>query len=135
MHKNDLPAPATTSVPDLCDVPCFNEEVVKRVQVSQPDEEALERIRKTFSLLADRSRLLILHALQEGGELCVCDVAHVLGTSVSTASHHLRRLRTSGLLEARRDGKLVLYSATPSWAGRLPAWAMEELRGKELQGT
>ena len=43
-------------------------------------------------------------------ELCVCDVAHLMGISVATASHHLRLLRNMGLAKYRKEGKLVFYS-------------------------
>lgn len=75
-----------------------------------PDEEQLEEARVAFSALADRARLKILHALKDGEELCVCDVAHVLGTSVSAASHHLRKLRDLRILKHRNDGKMAFYS-------------------------
>jgi len=58
-----------------------------------PSEQTIEDTRALFAALADRARLKILYSLTHAEELCVCDVAHVLGTSVSTASHHLRKLR------------------------------------------
>jgi len=130
MYKNDLARPASRSRvnPDLCDVPCFEEEVVWRVRLSQPDEGTLEGTRKIFALLADQNRLLILHALQTGRELCVCDLAHVLDTSVATASHHLRRLRDLGLLSTRRQGKLVLYSLSTSWVADMTRQALREVK-------
>jgi ArsR family transcriptional regulator, lead/cadmium/zinc/bismuth-responsive transcriptional repressor len=102
---------------------------VRRVRLSLPPGETLEEMQATFRLLADRSRLLILHALREGEELCVCDVAHVLGASVSMASHHLRRLRDFGLLDARRDGKLVLYSLRHRWVTEVAARVRREAEG------
>ncbi|MEX2526556.1 MAG: metalloregulator ArsR/SmtB family transcription factor [Gemmatimonadota bacterium] len=132
MHTNDLTPVQTRSstpatVPELCDVPCFEEEIVRRVRSSIPDEAALERTRKIFALLADRNRLLILHALRTEGELCVCDLAHVLSTSVSTASHHLRKLRELGLLVSRQEGKLVLYSLSSPWAADMTRQVLEEV--------
>ena len=63
-----------------------------------------------FGALADGTRLKLLHALRGGEELCVCDVAHVLGMSVSSASHHLRKLRDLRILKYRNDGKMAYYS-------------------------
>ena len=74
-----------------------------------------------FNALADRARLKILCAVREGEELCVCDVAHVLGTTISTASHHLRKLRDLKLLKYRSDGKMAYYSLRDEYAGRLVA--------------
>lgn len=79
-----------------------------------------------FAALADRTRLRILYALREGEELCVCDVAHVLGTSVSTASHHLRKLRDLKLLRYRNDGKMAYYSLNNRFAGKLVREALNQ---------
>ena len=69
-----------------------------------PSEETLEETRVLFAALSDRARMKILCARKNGGELCVCDVAHVLGTTISTVSHHLRKLRGLKLLRSLRDG-------------------------------
>ena len=94
----------------LCNVPCFKGDLVARLRRGLPDQEDLEEARKLFAALADRHRLRILSALRRGEELCVCDVAHVLGVAVSVASHHLRKLRELGILKDRDDGKMVYYS-------------------------
>lgn len=96
--------------PDLCDVPCFKQALVARLRADVPHDDTLEEIRTRFSALADRTRLKVLYALIEGGELCVCDVAHVVGMSVSAASHHLRKLRDLRILKYRTDGKMTYYS-------------------------
>ena len=75
-----------------------------------PSDADVEEARIRFAALADKNRLKVLHALGLGGELCVCDVAHVLGLTVSTASHHLRKLRDLGILQHRVDGKMTYYS-------------------------
>ena len=104
---------------DLCDVPCFKEGLVARLRKAVPEDEQLEEIRVLFSTLADKTRLKILHALKEGDELCVCDVAHVLGMSVSAASHHLRKMRDLKILKYRNDGKMAYYSVRDRFAGKL----------------
>lgn len=119
------PSPVSSST-DLCDVPCFEAEVVRRVRLARPDEAALEATQKVFALLADRNRLLVLHALREAGELCVCDLAHVLGVSVSATSHHLRRLFELGLVETRREGKLVHYSLSNPWPAAVVEQVLQE---------
>jgi DNA-binding transcriptional ArsR family regulator len=92
-----------------------------------PPENLLEEAEILFRALADRARLKILVALCDGEELCVCDVAHVLGVSISTASHHLRKLRDLKLLQYRNDGKMAYYSLRNELAGRLVASALEEV--------
>lgn len=94
----------------LCNVPCFKGALVARLRRKMPDERSLDRARALFALLGDRHRLRILSALKDGEELCVCDVAHVLGVGVSVASHHLRKLRDLRILRDRDDGKMVYYS-------------------------
>ena len=106
---------------DLCHIPCLKEALVKRLQGTMPTEELLEDARALFAALADRARLKILHALKDGEELCVCDVAHVLGCSVSTASHHLRKLRDLKLLTYRSNGKMAYYSLRNGFAAELVA--------------
>jgi len=75
-----------------------------------PEEHRLTRAGTLFALLADHQRLKILLALRAGHELCVGEVARVLGVSVSVASHHLRKLRDLGILENRGEGKQAYYS-------------------------
>lgn len=109
---------------ELCDIPCFKEGLVKKLRGKMPPEEVIEETRVLFGALADRARLKILHALKHADELCVCDVAHVLGSSVSTASHHLRKLRDLKLLKYRNDGKMSYYSLRDEFAVRLVAEAL-----------
>ncbi len=104
---------------DLCNVPCFKEDLVARLRRTVPDDDQLEDTRVLFAALADKTRLKILHALKDGDELCVCDVAHVLGMSVSAASHHLRKMRDLKILKYRNDGKMAYYSVRDHFAGKL----------------
>jgi DNA-binding transcriptional ArsR family regulator len=92
-----------------------------------PPDAVLEETEILFGALADRARLKILFALGNGEELCVCDVAHVLGVSISTASHHLRKLRDLKLLRYRNDGKMSYYSLRDELAGRLVTSTLEEV--------
>ncbi|HEY8727131.1 MAG TPA: metalloregulator ArsR/SmtB family transcription factor, partial [Gaiellaceae bacterium] len=61
---------------------------------------------------ADPTRLTLALALRDGGELCVCDLAWVLERAQNLVSHHLRALRSGGLVDYRREGKMALYSLT-----------------------
>lgn len=88
-------------------VPCFRQELVKRLRAEMPSDEQIEDARSLLAAVADKNRLKVLHALRLGGKLCVCDVAHVLGMSISTASHHLRKLRDLGILAHRNEGKMT----------------------------
>lgn len=77
--------------------------------------------------LSDPTRLVLADALAEGGELCVCDLAWVLGRSQNLVSHHLRTLRSCGLVSSRRDGKLVMYTLTEAGRSLLGAVLGAEL--------
>lgn len=110
--------PRLASGGDLCNVRCFNQDVVSRIRLQLPSDEALTEARVLFAALADGTRLRILRALSLADELCVCDVAHVLGMSVAATSHHLRRLRELKILKLRNDGKMAYYAlANRSVAG------------------
>lgn len=128
MRLKDKPIPRLPSAgrEDLCNVPCFKKELVAQVTRSMPSDKALEEARVLFAALADRTRLRILHALLVADELCVCDVAHVLGMSVAAASHHLRKLRQLGILKFRNDGKMVYYSLRDRFAADLVTHALRQ---------
>lgn len=71
--------------------------------------EAVEALAETFRVLGDPTRVRILDALA-GGELCVCDIAALVGISESAVSHQLRLLRGMRLVRPRRAGRLVYYT-------------------------
>lgn len=104
---------------DICQVRCFNENLVVRVREEMPMDDTFEEAKILFAALADKSRLKILHALKDGNELCVCDVAVVLSVNIATASHHLRKLRDLKVLKYRNDGKLAYYSLRDEFVGEV----------------
>lgn len=71
-------------------------------------------IADVFGLLSDPSRVRVLFALLEAGEMCVCDLAEMVEMSPSALSHALRLLRTAGVLTNRRDGRMVRYRLADS---------------------
>jgi DNA-binding transcriptional ArsR family regulator len=99
-----LPQPAD----EICDVKHSHPDVVTSVRpvlVSQPAAEALAA---TFSVLGDPTRVRLLDALA-AQELCVCELAELVGISESAVSHQLRLLRSLRLVRSRRDGRMVFY--------------------------
>lgn len=110
-------------------IPCFKEKLVTRLKKQMPPEEVLENGLVLLSAISDRARLKILWAMRNGQELCVCDVSHVLGTTISTASHHLRKLRDLRVLKTRNDGKWTYYSLRSELAGDLVADLIKSVRG------
>ncbi len=67
------------------------------------------RLAQIFAALADPTRLQLISALNQR-ELCVCDLAAVLGMSQSAVSHQLRLLRALGLVRNRKEGRVVYYA-------------------------
>ncbi|KGR91264.1 ArsR family transcriptional regulator [Ureibacillus massiliensis 4400831 = CIP 108448 = CCUG 49529] len=94
---------------DMCEITCVDEEKVTRVQNKLAEENPLD-VAKFFKVLSDPTRVKIAYALAFEDELCVCDVANIVGSTTATASHHLRNLRELGLAKSRKEGKLVFYS-------------------------
>lgn len=94
---------------DCCEIFCFDEEKVSRLKGEIQQEDTLS-VAKIFKALADDTRVKVAYALSQEDELCVCDVANIVGCTMATASHHLRLLRNMGLAKYRKEGKLVFYS-------------------------
>ncbi|WP_336867358.1 metalloregulator ArsR/SmtB family transcription factor, partial [Peribacillus frigoritolerans] len=67
-------------------------------------------VAKIFKALSDDTRIKIAYSLSLEDELCVCDVANIVGATTATTSHHLRLLKNLGLANYRKEGKLVYYS-------------------------
>ncbi|WP_234404802.1 ArsR/SmtB family transcription factor [Paenibacillus bouchesdurhonensis] len=74
------------------------------------NEEDISGMAQMFKALSDPNRMKIAYLLQQKEELCVCDVASILNSSVATASHHLRLLRQMDITKSRKEGKNVFYS-------------------------
>jgi ArsR family transcriptional regulator, lead/cadmium/zinc/bismuth-responsive transcriptional repressor len=88
-------------------------ERVAAVQRRMPAAAGFRHLAETFSALGDPTRLRLLFALATD-ELCVCDLAVLLGVSVSAVSHQLRLLRGLRLVKCRREGRLSYYSLDDS---------------------
>ena len=91
---------------DVCEIFCSNPFKVSRLKATVNETKGLGELFKAF---ADETRATILYCLSRE-ELCVCDVAQILGMSVQAVSHHLRLLKASGIVRYRREGKVVFYS-------------------------
>jgi DNA-binding transcriptional ArsR family regulator len=94
---------------DRCDCDAIHEEVVAEVREKMPDEDILMDLADLFKVFSDSTRVKILCALQHS-EMCVCDIAFLLGMTKSAVSHQLRQLRQTRLVRNRKDGKVVYYS-------------------------
>ncbi len=86
-----------------------NRALVTELGGSMPDEEMFYRLSELYKVFGDSTRIKILYALFEA-EMCVCDIAALLGMNQSAISHQLRVLKQSQLVKFRRDGKAIYYS-------------------------
>lgn len=94
---------------DTCEIYCYDEKKVNRIQ-GELEKEDLYSVAQLFKALADENRAKISYSLCQDGELCVCDIANIIGSTVATASHHLRTLHKQGIVKYRKEGKLAFYS-------------------------
>ncbi len=94
---------------DRCDCTSIHEETVDAVRKEMLDDDVLMDLADTFKLFSDSTRMKILNALLHE-ELCVCDLAVLLGMTKSSVSHQLRILKQSDLVRYRKDGRVVYYS-------------------------
>ncbi len=116
---------------DQCEIFQYDSEKVDRLSKSM-DVEPFDVTAKIFKALADETRLKIAFLLASEEELCVCDVATIIGSSTATASHHLRLLKNIGLAKYRKEGKLVFYSLDDDHVKQLILNGLEH--GKEGKG-
>lgn len=94
---------------ECCDFIHAHEDIVKKVQKEMPSEDTLYDLTELFRIFGDSTRVRILYVLFEA-EMCVCDIAMLLGLTQSAVSHQLRALKNARLVKSRRDGKTVFYS-------------------------
>ncbi len=92
-----------------CEKVHVHQNVVRQVKERIPPVEQLYDLAELFKIFGDSTRIRILYLLLES-ELCVCDIAQLLGLTQSAISHQLRLLKQSKLVVARREGKTVFYS-------------------------
>ena len=94
---------------ECCDFIHAHEEIVEKVRQDLPDEDTLYDLSELFRIFGDSTRIRILYVLFEA-EMCVCDIAALLGMTQSAISHQLRALKNARLVKARREGKTVFYA-------------------------
>ncbi|MBA4073244.1 MAG: transcriptional regulator [Gemmatimonas sp.] len=97
---------------DVCQVRCINQSKVDLARAALPTPATLSGLTEFLRALGDLTRLQIICALgAEGvGELCVCDLATLVGVSDSAVSHSLRTLRQLGVVRYRKAGKIAYYA-------------------------
>ena len=113
---------------DACAAKVVDEARVEAARAQLLPENELEDLTQLFKLLGDATRARLLYALLEAGELCVCDLSAATGTPETNVSHALRLLRTTGIVKARRDGRMIFYSLDDAHVRMLLDVSREHLR-------
>ena len=96
-------------IAETCDCDIIHEDVVERVKKTLSEKDEYIELASLFKMFGDGSRVQLLHAL-EFEEMCVCDLAALLGITKSAVSHQLKALRLANLVKFRREGQNVYYS-------------------------
>jgi ArsR family transcriptional regulator len=115
----------------ICDCDVIHAEVVDAVKKKMPEDNDLYDVSDFFKVLGDSTRSKIIWALDEH-EMCVCDLAVLLGMTKSAISHQLRALREANLVVNRRDGKNVFYSLADDHVKQIFEKGLEHIREKKL---
>jgi DNA-binding transcriptional ArsR family regulator len=116
---------------DRCDLLCVDAPLAEGIRETLLEDRVAREAAERAKALSDPTRLTLAAALREardvveagedGGELCVCDLAWISARSQNLVSHHLKTLRSHGLVRSRRDGKLVMYGLTEEGSSLLAA--------------
>lgn len=103
------------------------EERTEQLQKNLPADEVLYDLAELFKLFGDSTRIKILYALLEAEELCVADVARLLGLTQPAISHQLRILKSGKLVKFRREGRTVYYSLADGHVRHIISQGMEHV--------
>jgi DNA-binding transcriptional ArsR family regulator len=113
--------------PDVCEIYYVNEDHVRSARQALSPEREILSLAETFKTLGDPTRVKVLQALSVE-ELCVCDLAKLLGISESATSHQLRVLRSQKLVRYRKEGKMAFYSFDDEHIDVLMKVALQHVR-------
>ena len=116
-----------TGSPDTCDVACLHPELVQEARAALPPAEDAQELAAVFGVLADPTRVRLVAALA-ARELCVCDMANVVGLRQSTVSHQLRLLRALRVVRFRKEGRIAYYTLDDAHIRGLLERGLEHIR-------
>ena len=109
-----------------CDCDAIHEDVLNEVRENMPEDAYLYELADLFKLFGDSTRIKILWALEQS-EMCVCDMAVLLGMTKSAISHQLRTLKQTNLVKFRKEGKNVFYSLKDDHVKKILEMGMEHI--------
>lgn len=119
-------------VKDKCECRIIHDEKVKEARQKALGDLATDDLCQTFKALGDVSRLKILWALAHQ-EMCVCDLAALLGITESAVSHQLRLLRTLRLVKNRREGTILYYRLADDHVSQLIRIALDHIQEPRIR--
>lgn len=111
----------------FCDCEVIHDEIVDEVRAKMTDMNEYSKLSSLFKVFGDCTRIRILHAL-ELHEMCVCDLAVLLGVTKSAVSHQLKQLRLSNLVKFRREGQVIFYSLADDHVKQIMDIGIEHIR-------
>ena len=111
---------------ECCDVTCVHNQIIEAVKEKMPAEELLNELADFYKVFGDATRIKILCVLLRS-EMCVCDLAEMLGMTQSAISHQLRVLKQMKLVKNRREGKTVYYSLADGHIQNIISQVMEHI--------
>ena len=111
---------------ECCDVTCAHNQIIEAVKEKMPAEELLNELADFYKVFGDATRIKILCVLLRS-EMCVCDLAEMLGMTQSAISHQLRVLKQMKLVKNRREGKTVYYSLADGHIQNIISQGMEHI--------
>lgn len=113
----------------ICDCNIIHEDIVKDTISKMPEDNIFNKLAEFFKILGYTTRAKILFALDQN-EMCVCDIANVLGMSKSSISHQLGTLRRMSIVKCRKQGKEVYYTIDDDHVQRLFELGIEHIEHK-----
>lgn len=93
----------------VCDCEVIHEDLVDDTRGKMKAQDDYSKLAELFKMFDDKTRVMILHALEQN-EMCVCDLAALLGKTKSAISHQLKALRLANMVKFRREAQIVYYS-------------------------
>lgn len=117
---------------EVCQGHCLHDEVLNEAREEEPSDEMLADLADLFKVFGDSTRIKIIYALFER-EMCVCDIAELLGMTQSAISHQLRVLKNSRLVKFKKEGKTVYYSLDDEHVNRIFDCGLSHIKEKYYQ--
>lgn len=114
-----------------CDCKPINQEAVEEVLSQLPEEDVFDKLANFYKIMGDGTRCKLIFALQSREELCVGDLANILGMSKSSISHQLSKMKTSAVVKSRKEGKEVYYSLDDNHIRQIFEITMQHIGHKE----